>query len=80
MVFHLQAVAQWQAKVEKLQPDVVRVHVAEREEKELRKAEMEASKMQNLIDHETEIFARPARSWFQVGNAAAMHNLVWTLA
>ena len=36
----------------------------EREDKELRLAEMEATKAQNLLDHEDEIKARPKRSWF----------------
>jgi ATP-dependent RNA helicase DDX27 len=37
----------------------------EREERELRKAEMEATKAQNMLDHEAEIYSRPARTWFQ---------------
>ncbi len=37
----------------------------EREERDLRKAEMEANKAENLIEHEVEIYSRPARTWFQ---------------
>lgn len=37
----------------------------EREERHLRKAEMEASKAANMLEHESEIFSRPARTWFQ---------------
>jgi ATP-dependent RNA helicase DDX27 len=37
----------------------------EREERELRKAEMEAQKAENMVVHEAEISARPARTWFQ---------------
>lgn len=37
----------------------------EREEMELRKAEMEAAKAENMVEHEAEINARPARTWFQ---------------
>ena len=37
----------------------------EREERDLRKAEMEANKAENLIEHETDIYSRPARTWFQ---------------
>lgn len=37
----------------------------EREDQALRKAEMEAQKATNMIDHEDEIQARPARTWFQ---------------
>jgi hypothetical protein len=36
-------------------PQVIR---EERSERELRKAEMEANKMQNLVDHEDEIYSR----------------------
>jgi hypothetical protein len=37
----------------------------EREEAYLRKAEMEAAKMSNMMEHEEEIYSRPARTWFQ---------------
>ena len=59
------AVNNWQGKIESLERDVVQIHIAEREEKELRKAEQEALKLQNMIDHRDEIYARPARTWFQ---------------
>ena len=59
------AVNNWQAKIEGLEKDVIQIHIAEREEKELRKAEQEALKLQNMIDHRDEIYARPARTWFQ---------------
>jgi ATP-dependent RNA helicase DDX27 len=32
---------------------------------QLRQAEMELRKGENMIEHETEIYARPARTWFQ---------------
>lgn len=32
---------------------------------QIRRAEMELRKSQNMIDHEAEIFSRPARTWFQ---------------
>lgn len=31
----------------------------------MRKAEMELKKGQNMIEHEAEIYSRPARTWFQ---------------
>ena len=37
----------------------------EREERELRKVEMQAQKAENMIEHEAEIYARPPRTWFQ---------------
>ena len=32
---------------------------------QLRQAEMELKKGQNIMEHEAEIFSRPARTWFQ---------------
>jgi ATP-dependent RNA helicase DDX27 len=32
---------------------------------QIRRAEMELKKGQNMIEHEAEIFSRPARTWFQ---------------
>ena len=52
------AVAAWQAKAERAEPDVQEVLREERSERELRRAEMEAAKLQNLVDHEAEIYAR----------------------
>lgn len=31
----------------------------------MRQAEMELKKGQNMVEHESEIFSRPARTWFQ---------------
>ena len=40
----------------------------EREERELRKVEMQTQKAENMIEHEAEIYARPPRTWFQTGS------------
>ena len=32
---------------------------------------MELKKGQNMIEHEAEIFSRPARTWFQTGKEKA---------
>ena len=37
----------------------------EREERQLRKAEMEMTKAENMVEHGAEIFSKPARTWFQ---------------
>jgi len=37
----------------------------EREERQLRKAEMEVTKADNMMQHGAEIFSKPARTWFQ---------------
>lgn len=39
----------------------------EREERELRKVEMQTQKAENMIEHEAKIYARPPRTWFQTG-------------
>jgi ATP-dependent RNA helicase DDX27 len=31
----------------------------------MRQAEMQLRKSQNMLDHEKEIYSRPARTWFQ---------------
>lgn len=31
----------------------------------MRQADMELKKGQNIIEHESEIYSRPARTWFQ---------------
>lgn len=58
-------VREWAARIERLEGDVAAILAQERQEMELRRAEMQANKAQNMIDHEEAIMARPARSWFQ---------------
>ncbi|RXW22932.1 hypothetical protein EST38_g2903 [Candolleomyces aberdarensis] len=52
-------------KLEDLKNEISEVMKEEKEEKQLRRAEMELKKGENLIEHEAEIFSRPARTWFQ---------------
>ncbi|GIL56983.1 hypothetical protein Vafri_12245 [Volvox africanus] len=59
-----QAVAQWQARIENMESDVAAILAEERQEADLRKAEMEANKASNMLEHEDEILARPKRTWF----------------
>lgn len=60
-----QAMARWQATIEAAEPDVERVLAEEHEEAAIRRAEMEANKAANMLEHEDEIYSRPARTWFQ---------------
>ncbi|BGP28563.1 nucleolar DEAD-box protein required for synthesis of 60S ribosomal subunit [Rhodotorula toruloides] len=48
-----------------LEPDVRDVMQEEKEEKEIRRGNMELQKAQNMLEHEDEIKSRPARTWFQ---------------
>ncbi|XP_024538523.1 DEAD-box ATP-dependent RNA helicase 28 [Selaginella moellendorffii] len=59
------SIASWRERIEKMEEDLVQILQQEREEKFLRKAEMEANKAQNMMDYEAEIFARPKKTWFQ---------------
>ena len=58
------ALAKWRSSVASLEPDVAALARAEAQETALRKAEMEATKAENVIEHASEIAARPARTWF----------------
>lgn len=51
--------------LEQMAPAVEEVLAAEREDKLLQQAEMEAKKAQNMIDYRGEIKARAPRTWFQ---------------
>ncbi|KAI0002090.1 P-loop containing nucleoside triphosphate hydrolase protein [Russula vinacea] len=60
-------VTKWSKKLESLKHEITGVLQDEKEEKQLRQAEMEVKKGQNMLEHEAEIYARPARTWFQTG-------------
>mmetsp|Transcript_5884 Transcript_5884/g.16788 ORF Transcript_5884/g.16788 Transcript_5884/m.16788 type:complete len:768 (-) Transcript_5884:94-2397(-) len=60
-----QTIRDWGRRVEALERDVQVILAQEREEMELRRAEMTATKAENLIQYSAEIAARPARTWFQ---------------
>ncbi|KAF9481157.1 DEAD-domain-containing protein [Pholiota conissans] len=55
----------WVEKLTALKDDISAILAEEKEEKHMRKAEMELKKGQNMIEHEAEIYSRPARTWFQ---------------
>ncbi|KAI0307738.1 P-loop containing nucleoside triphosphate hydrolase protein [Multifurca ochricompacta] len=60
-------VEKWARKLESLKDEVAGVLREEKEEKQLRQAEMEVKKGQNMLEYEAEIYSRPARTWFQNG-------------
>lgn len=60
-----EAIDEWKEKIEGWEDDITAVIAAEREERALRIAEMEAEKAGNLIEKREEIMSRPARTWFQ---------------
>ncbi|OZJ03277.1 hypothetical protein BZG36_03740 [Bifiguratus adelaidae] len=58
-------IGKFRAKVDDLTEDVKAVLQEEKEERALRQAEMEVKKSENMMEHQDEIFSRPARTWFQ---------------
>ena len=54
-----------------LKPEVEQILQEEKEERALRQAEMEVQKGENMMTHQDEIYARPARTWFQSEKAKA---------
>ncbi|XXG81924.1 hypothetical protein AAC387_Pa09g2454 [Persea americana] len=47
-----------------METQVAAILQEEREERALRKAEMEATKAENMIEHKDDIFSCPKRTWF----------------
>jgi ATP-dependent RNA helicase DDX27 len=66
-VLPTEVLQQWSDKLVELKDEISDVLREEKEEKQIRRAEMELKKGQNIIDHQNEIFSRPARTWFQTG-------------
>nr|ODN94032.1 ATP-dependent RNA helicase DRS1 [Cryptococcus depauperatus CBS 7841] len=62
-------------RLEGFKEEIQEVLKEEKEEKLMRQADMEIKKGQNMVEHEAEIFARPARTWFQTAKEkqAAKH-------
>ncbi|KAG1354122.1 DEAD-box ATP-dependent RNA helicase 28 [Cocos nucifera] len=58
------SIAEWSQLIEQMEDQISAVLQEEREERALRKAEMEATKAENMIAHREEIFSRPKRTWF----------------
>ncbi|OCH96178.1 DEAD-domain-containing protein [Obba rivulosa] len=71
-----EALAKWSEKLASLKQEISEILQEEKEEKQLRQAEMELKKGQNLIEHEEEIYSRPARTWFQTGKEKAKAEAV----
>ncbi|XP_074279079.1 DEAD-box ATP-dependent RNA helicase 28 [Silene latifolia] len=64
-----QSINKWVQMIEQMEDQVTAVMQEEREEMALRKAEMEAAKAENMIEHKDEIFSRPKKTWFMTEKA-----------
>lgn len=60
---HPDATAKWAKKIQELEGKIKKILQEERIEKELRLAEMELAKAQNVRDYEHEIMSRPKKQW-----------------
>ncbi|KAI8062251.1 P-loop containing nucleoside triphosphate hydrolase protein [Gongronella butleri] len=58
-------IQKYRTKIESMGTQIQEVLQEEKEERALRMAEMELKKSQNMLEHGQEIYARPARTWFQ---------------
>ncbi|CAI9116972.1 OLC1v1018276C1 [Oldenlandia corymbosa var. corymbosa] len=59
-----QSIIKWSQMIEQMEDQVAEILQEEREEMAMRKAEMEATKAENMIAHHDEIYSRPKRTWF----------------
>ena len=60
-------VARSATKLDKLNGEVAAILEEEKEEMAIQQAQMELKKGENTIEHEKDMFSRPARTWFQSG-------------
>ena len=59
-----------------MEDEVTEIKSLETEEKNLRRAEMEANKIKNMMIHEEDIQARPRRTWFQTKQEKEAASLI----
>lgn len=59
-----QSISKWSQIIDQMEEQVAAILEEEREERALRKAEMEATKAENMIAHQDEIYSRPKKTWF----------------
>eukprot|EP01018_Ginkgo_biloba_P019412 Gb_16576 [translate_table: standard] len=60
-----QSIIKWCQNIEQMEEDLRGIIQEEREERALRKAEMEANKAQNMMEYKDDIYSRPKRTWFE---------------
>jgi ATP-dependent RNA helicase DDX27 len=64
-VIPAQVIAKFEKKLKGFEEAVTELYSEEKLERDMRKAEMQVTKMENMLKHEDEIKSRPARTWFQ---------------
>ncbi len=63
-----EVIVKFRDKIRSLEKEVKSILKQEDEEKQLRVSEMEVNKARNMIEHEQEIFSRPAKTWIPSSN------------
>ena len=58
-------VEEWHEKIEGYAEQIEEIEEEERAEKHMQKAEMEATKAENMLEHANEIKSRPKKTWFE---------------
>ena len=58
-------VDEWHEKIEGYAAQIEEIEEEERAEKHMQKAEMEATKAENMLEHANEIKSRPKKTWFE---------------
>ena len=58
-------VNEWHEKIEGYAAQIEEIEEEERAEKHMQKAEMEATKAENMLEHANEIKSRPKKTWFE---------------
>ena len=66
-IFLTEVIVKYRDKINRLQEEVKAILRQEEEEKQMRLSEMAVNKARNLVEHQTEIFSRPARTWIEKG-------------
>ncbi|KAL0912626.1 hypothetical protein M5K25_018610 [Dendrobium thyrsiflorum] len=59
-----QPITEWSRFIEENEDQISSIFREEREERALRKVEMEATKVENMIKHKEDIYSRPKKTWF----------------
>ncbi|RKP24092.1 P-loop containing nucleoside triphosphate hydrolase protein [Syncephalis pseudoplumigaleata] len=60
-----EVIEQYKRRIDGLKGQVEEILQEEKEDRLLKQAEMDMTRAQNLLEHEAEIYSRPARTWFQ---------------
>ncbi|KAJ0969947.1 hypothetical protein J5N97_022824 [Dioscorea zingiberensis] len=58
------SIAKWSQRIEQMEDQISVILEEESVERALRKANMEATKAENMIKHKEEIYSRPKKTWF----------------